>query len=123
MTAALRWRVLVEKAFGSNGGGGGRGSMVGNEFTVGRAPDNDICLPSGNVSKHHARFSLRGGQLFVTDLQSTNGTYVDGARIDGSHPVNEGDRVYIGDYVLRIDLPNRPEGERPPGSVVPFPRQ
>jgi hypothetical protein len=95
---------------------------LGEECTVGRAPGNDVCLPGGNVSKRHARFFFRDGQLFVTDLKSTNGTYVNRARIGEPRPVKPGDRVYIGDYVIRFE-----EASAPPapslGTVVPFPRR
>jgi uncharacterized protein YegL len=99
-----------------------RVSLVGNEFTVGRIQGNDICLEGGNVSKRHARFSFRDGRLFVTDLQSTNGTYVNRARINTSRPVNPGDRVYIGNYVIRIEPPYSPGEPNTPGTVVPFSR-
>jgi hypothetical protein len=110
--------ILVQ----SKNGESNRISLAGDECTVGRAPGNDLCLPGGNVSKRHARFFYRDGQLFVTDLKSTNGTYLNRARLNEPHPVKPGDRVYIGDYVIRFeDAPAPPAPQL--GTVVPFPRR
>ena len=63
--------------------------------TVGRALDNDIVLESGEVSRHHARFEHAGDQMRLVDLNSTNGTRVNGRTIQ-SHPVRAGDEVTFG---------------------------
>lgn len=73
-------------------------------LTVGRAQTNGLCLPARNVSKRHARISLEAGRYFVTDLNSTNGTYVNRVRVHGPVRLSAGDRVYVGDYVLIIKL-------------------
>src|SRR5688572_9981163 len=62
-------------------------------------------LPKGNVSKRHARVLFRDGRFIVTDLNSTNGTYVNRRRINQATIVREGDRIYIGDFVLRVEVP------------------
>src|SRR5271155_3135516 len=74
-----------------------------NEINVGRVQGNDLMLPKGNVSKHHARLLFRDGRFIVTDLKSTNGTYVNGRKISQATIVREGDKIYIGDFVLRVD--------------------
>jgi pilus assembly protein CpaF len=73
------------------------------ELSVGRVQGNDLMLPKGNVSKRHARLIYRDGRFIVTDLNSTNGTYVNRRRIAQATIVREGDRIYIGDFVLRIE--------------------
>jgi pilus assembly protein CpaF len=75
------------------------------EISVGRVQGNDLMLPKGNVSKRHARLIYRDARFIVTDLNSTNGTYVNRRRISQATIVREGDRIYIGDFVLRIELP------------------
>jgi pilus assembly protein CpaF len=75
------------------------------ELTVGRVQGNELMLPKGNVSKRHARLLYRDGRFIVTDLNSTNGTYVNRRRITQATIVREGDRIYVGDFVLRIELP------------------
>src|SRR5262245_62161644 len=73
------------------------------EINVGRVQGNDLMLPKGNVSKRHARLLYRDGRFIVTDLKSTNGTYVNGRKIAQATIVREGDKIYIGDFVLRIE--------------------
>ena len=50
-------------------------------FTVGRKPDNDIVLDNPTVSGHHCKIYEAGGTWFVEDLNSTNGTYVNGKKV------------------------------------------
>lgn len=85
------------------------------EVSVGRVQGNHIVLPKGNVSKRHARLLYRDGRFIVTDLNSTNGTYVNRRRIAQATIVREGDRIYVGDFVLRIE-PASDSAEAPAGS-------
>ncbi|MFO0676715.1 MAG: FHA domain-containing protein [Polyangiaceae bacterium] len=85
------------------GGAERRESFEKNEINVGRVQGNDLMLPKGNVSKHHARLLFRDGRFIVTDLKSTNGTYVNGRKIAQATIVREGDKIYIGDFVVRLD--------------------
>jgi hypothetical protein len=71
------------------------------EVTVGRSRDATLRLASPAVSRHHARFERRGGGWHVTDLASTNGTFVDGVRVERA-PVAAGAEVRLGDAVLRV---------------------
>ncbi len=73
---------------------------------------NDLMLPKGNVSKQHARLLFRDARFIVTDLKSTNGTYVNGRKIAQATIVREGDKIYIGDFVLRVETG---QGHAPPG--------
>src|SRR5215469_2037882 len=95
------------------GGAERRETFDKNEINVGRVQGNDLMLPKGNVSKHHARLLFRDGRFIVTDLKSTNGTYVNGRKISQATIVREGDKIYIGDFVLRLEtngLAAPPEG-------------
>ena len=65
-------------------------------FTIGRQPDNDIVLPTGYVSGHHGRLEQREGTWNYTDLDSTNGTFVNGERVTQVELKN-GDIIRIGD--------------------------
>ncbi len=73
------------------------------ELTIGRVKGNDVLLPKGNVSKRHARIAFRDGRYIVTDLKSTNGTYVNHRRITHATLIREVDRIYIGDFILCVD--------------------
>src|SRR5579859_6065906 len=90
--------VISEK-----GGAERREAFEKTEITIGRVQGNDLMLPKGNVSKHHARLLSRDGRFIVTDLKSTNGTYVNGRKTSQATIVREGDKIYIGDFVLRVE--------------------
>jgi pilus assembly protein CpaF len=72
------------------------------ELSIGRLDENEIVLPRGNVSKRHARIKLEDGEYLLLDLQSTNGTYINGRKVMGATPVVSGDKIYIGDFVLSL---------------------
>lgn len=65
-------------------------------FTIGRKPDNDIVLPLDYVSGHHGRLEQQGGIWHYLDLNSTNGTFVNGQRVQ-SVALQDGDILRIGD--------------------------
>src|SRR5690554_1492550 len=71
-------------------------------ITIGRMKGNDVVLPKGNVSKKHSRISVVDGQVFISDMKSTNGTYVNGRKVAGEQPISETDKIYIGDFILQV---------------------
>ncbi len=73
------------------------------ELTVGRAPGCAILLDDGYTSALHARIFLRDGRRLVEDLGSTNGTFLNAARVDSASVIRRGDRVKIGVTVLEVD--------------------
>jgi pilus assembly protein CpaF len=89
------------------------------EVTVGRVQGNDIVLPKGNVSKRHCRVMLQGGKFSVEDLKSTNGTYINGRKIGDVTPVVGTDKIYVGDFVIRVEVPG--ESTMPPPSASSAP--
>lgn len=95
------------------GGAERREMFVTAELSVGRVQGNELILPKGNVSKRHARLLYRDGRFIVTDLNSTNGTYVNRRKITQATIVREGDRIYIGDFVLRIETNGASDGLSP----------
>ena len=76
------------------------------ELTVGRVQGNDIVLAKRNVSKQHARLTLKKDQAVVVDLGSTNGTWVNGRKITSPHPLKKGDKIYIADFILTLEPAN-----------------
>ena len=75
---------------------------AGPTVTIGRLPDNTIIIDSPAVSGHHACAFNTDGQYVVEDLQSTNGTFVNGVRVS-RHVLQHGDVVKIGDHELLFD--------------------
>ena len=67
-------------------------------ITVGRLPENSICIPSPMVSRYHARIVCASGRSVIQDLQSTNGTFVNGSRIPQSSELSQGDRIQFGSF-------------------------
>ena len=74
----------------------------GRPLTIGRAPDNGIVLRDGRASRHHARIDARRGSLVLSDLGSTNGSYVNDRRVE-SIALGEGDRIRVGTTTLLIE--------------------
>ncbi len=86
----------------------GREFLIGGDATIGRAPECAIMLPDGYVSLQHARVWLRAGRLWVEDLRSTNGTFLNGRRVRRRAPLRPGDRLQIGDAVLVLHVEGAP---------------
>ena len=71
-------------------------------FRVGRRADLELSLPIAAVSKEHAEILEKDGELCVRDLNSTNGTYVNGERVESDRPISEGDLVQFATVVFRV---------------------
>jgi pSer/pThr/pTyr-binding forkhead associated (FHA) protein len=71
--------------------------------SIGRDVNNTVVLDDPYTSSEHAVLSFRGRAWYLEDLGSTNGTLVDGARIDQVVPVGFGDEITIGETRLRLD--------------------
>jgi eukaryotic-like serine/threonine-protein kinase len=74
---------------------------------VGRAPDNDVILNHPGVSRHHCEVRRERDHLEVRDLNSSNGTYLDGSRLAAGQPAawEAGAEVGVGPYTLRLYAP------------------
>jgi pSer/pThr/pTyr-binding forkhead associated (FHA) protein len=72
---------------------GGEGVELKDTFLVGRKDDCDLVIKEGHPSRNHARFSIDGEGVTVTDLESANGTFVNGSRIKGGQRLKNGDEL------------------------------
>ena len=72
------------------------------DVTIGRAPDSTLVLDDDYASNNHARISLTGSTWIVTDLGSTNGTWVDRSRITSPTPLSVGHQLKVGRTVLEL---------------------
>jgi len=70
-------------------------------ITIGRDPSCEMVLASPDVSRRHCRLQLVAGEVFATDLRSTNGTYIDGKRAQESMLLPDGSILEIGQQVLK----------------------
>jgi hypothetical protein len=74
----------------------------GTPLTLGRAADNVLVIADPRVSRHHGRLQARRGTLVFTDLGSTNGSRLNGVRVDEC-ALGTGDRILVGDTVLLVE--------------------
>ena len=82
----------------------GRDQWIDGEATIGRGGGCTISLPADTfVSQVHARVVERDGQLFIEDLGSTNGTFLNGKQVAKTARVRKGDQMQIGSTVLRAE--------------------
>jgi pSer/pThr/pTyr-binding forkhead associated (FHA) protein len=83
--------------------GGGRAgeafSVAGEQARIGRSPESEVFLDDVTVSRNHALLVRRRDGLYVDDLGSLNGTYVNRHRVE-SHKLVDGDELQVGKYKL-----------------------
>ena len=75
---------------------------LGDELTVGRAAGCQITLDDTYASQLHARIFVRDDQLYVEDLGSTNGTYLNRRKVSAPMVVSHGDQIQIGSTVMEV---------------------
>ncbi len=80
----------------------GRRYKLGDEITVGRAAGCQVIVDDTYVSQLHARIFSRDNQFMIEDLGSTNGTYLNRAKVAGPMLLTRGDRVQVGGTVLEV---------------------
>jgi pSer/pThr/pTyr-binding forkhead associated (FHA) protein len=107
-SAALMQNIVGEVPKGNivvtDAGGNEQRIPIAAELTIGRVQGNDIALQTGMLSKRHTRLVVRDGKLIVVDLRSTNGTYVNGQRINAPQVLKSDDKIHLGDYTLSVEL-------------------
>jgi hypothetical protein len=84
---------------------GGKRLVVGPAgATMGRSRQCDVMVDDPNVSREHAEIRPRGGSWVLTDLNSTNGSRLNGQRLDHSEVLKPGDEIELGTTVLKFEL-------------------
>ncbi len=85
--------------------------------TLGRAPDNDVVLQDALVSGHHARLDVGPGGCTVTDLGSTNGSWLNGHRLSPQTqvPMASGGTLRLGQCTIVLVAQSQPVAAPPPG--------
>ena len=90
----------------------------GKPLTLGRSSAADIALSEPRISRIHCRFTHDGKHIMLTDLNSTNGTYVNERKIK-SVPLTDQDSIRIGETVITMRLESGAEAEAKPGAKEP----
>jgi hypothetical protein len=98
---------MVEGDGGSGAGSivlpsGERFSLTDSVITIGRHPDSNLVLADPNVSRNHAEIRPQGERFAVVDLGSTNGTRVNGVRVE-TQVLQDGDEVSFGNTRMRFE--------------------
>jgi FHA domain-containing protein len=73
-------------------------------LSVGRSKESDVRIDDRYASSLHARVFSREGRFYVEDMNSTNGTLLNGATLQGEAELIDGDHVQIGDTVFRLEV-------------------
>ena len=95
--------VVAERGAASVIHAGRRVDVPAAGLSVGREDDNDVVVSSPSASRHHARVVPAAGRWFVADLESTNGTLLNGERLRGeARWLQSGDTIVVGGEVLRF---------------------
>jgi hypothetical protein len=71
--------------------------------TIGRLEDNSFHIPEGSVSSHHCEVLLRGKDIVVKDLSSTNGTFINGERVTTEAALKPGQILRLGQVEMRLE--------------------
>lgn len=72
-------------------------------ITIGRVEDNTMVINDDSfISSHHARLEIRPDGVWLVDLQSTNGSFVNGQRVSNEKSLRKGDRIQVGSTVLEM---------------------
>ncbi len=78
------------------------------QFLIGRGEDCHLRALSSEVSRHHCQIALDERGAFISDLGSTNGTYINGRRITQTEPLHSGDVLIVGPLMFEAQLPRQP---------------
>jgi pSer/pThr/pTyr-binding forkhead associated (FHA) protein len=73
--------------------------LDGDVITIGRDAENIIMINDAEVSRKHTQFVFQGGKFIVTDMGSTNGTFINGQRLTGQHILQPGEIISLGEQI------------------------
>lgn len=73
--------------------------------SIGRAPENDVCIENEMISSHHCHLQVKNTDIILSDLESLNGTFVNGKKIN-MVILNQHDLIQIGDATFRLEIKN-----------------
>jgi len=81
---------------------------------IGRRKDCDLCIPLDDVSRRHCQFDRNNEVLKIRDLESRNGTFINGMQINGETPVKPGDYLRVGPLTFQLQIDGQPQKTVPP---------
>ncbi len=94
--------------------------LTGDSVVLGRRPECGLRIASSDVSRQHCQLTVKGKELTIKDLGSSNGTYVNGKRV-AETKLTPGDRLAVGPAVFVIQIDGKPATIKPSDAVVERP--
>ena len=96
-------------------------SITGHQVVIGREEGLEIILQDPEASRRHCRISWQGGQYVIEDMNSTNGTFVNGVQITTPQMLNTGDSIGIGQTALVFHMSGQQQAayQAPPAQQAP----
>ncbi len=91
--------------------------------TIGRVDDNTFPIAESSVSSHHCEVFMRGSDVVVNDLNSTNGTFINGDKITGEAVLKPGQILRLGQIELRLEVEGAPAPAPTATAPAPAPAQ
>lgn len=92
---------------------------LNSEIEIGRGGELDMVLVEDMVSRRHARITSYNGEFFIEDFKSTNGTFVNGEKVEEKARIKEGDRILIGTNIIKLVHRDRSVEDTGPDMPVP----
>lgn len=77
--------------------------LITDKTTIGRVEDNTCQIADASVSSHHCEVLQQGASVIIKDLNSTNGTFIDGNQISGEAPLKHGQIIRLGQIQMRFE--------------------
>src|SRR6478609_9469288 len=90
--------------------------------TIGRVEDNTFQIAQPSVSSHHCEILLKGNDVVVKDLNSTNGTFINGQQITGEAVLKPGQVLRLGQIDIRLESATGAPAKRPVDSTMVVPK-
>jgi pSer/pThr/pTyr-binding forkhead associated (FHA) protein len=96
--------------------------LASERTTIGRVEENNFQISEPSVSSRHAEILLRGNDIVVKDLGSTNGTFINGEKISEA-VLKPGQTLRLGNIELKLDTPGAPGASAPAPATPPPPKK
>jgi pSer/pThr/pTyr-binding forkhead associated (FHA) protein len=93
-------------------------SLTNDEFLLGRGEDCDLAVRDPEVSRHHCMIRVRGNDVTVSDLGSSNGTFVNNHRVVSQMNLRTGDELRLGQGRFLVDLGDDPDFRIPQEAIA-----
>ncbi|HTJ00320.1 MAG TPA: FHA domain-containing protein [Dongiaceae bacterium] len=113
---------MVKLVLLSEGLTGRSHELIAEKTTIGRVDDNTFPIAESSVSSHHCEVLLRGSEVVIKDLNSTNGTFIEGNQISGEAVLKPGQVLRLGQVQMRLESGDTSASKKPVDQTMVMPR-